>query len=70
MLLNWGYSNMSAVFACSYINGIACYFLTSAVINSTGIFSATVTLATINTTCRTSDGKYWTERNFFLTIGS
>ena len=70
MLLNWGRSQMSATFACSFINGIACYFLTSAITNSTGIFSATVTLTTISTTCKTSDGKYWKEDNFFLAIGT
>ena len=61
---------MSATFACSYINDIACYFLTTVTNASTGIFSASVSLTNINVGCRTSDGKYWNEAAFFLAIGS
>lgn len=68
--MNWGKAFMSATFACSYINGIACYFLTTMVTNSTGVFSGAVSLTNIEVNCRTSDGKYWNEAAFFLAIGT
>lgn len=68
--MNWGKAGMSSNFACSYINGIACYFLTTTFNVSTGIHSASVSLTNININCRTSDGKVWYEPAFFLVIGS
>lgn len=60
---------MTTTFACSFARSVICIFLTSAASTTTGTFAGSVTLTQITTNCRTSDGKYWNEQNYFLVIG-